>query len=86
MVFGVGVVNKFNYCFGDCIVLFYGGGCISFFNYDDIFFEVIGIFEVIGMFVDQVVYISLFGMEVIYVGWEVGVVIFGWILMVEEVE
>lgn len=41
-------------------------GVVSFYNYDELFFIIIGILVLIGILVDKIVYVLLVGIEVMY--------------------
>lgn len=51
------------------MVIVYGMGNISFYNYDDNLFKVVGILKVMGMFVDKILYILLVVIDEIYGGY-----------------
>ncbi|SFM99258.1 ABC transporter permease [Nitrosomonas communis] len=77
VVIGAEVARKLGYRLNERIVLTHGLGQASFSVHDDKPFRVTGILRPTGTPVDQALYISLQGMEVIHLNWKDGVRILG---------
>ncbi|SDW65058.1 ABC transporter permease [Nitrosomonas communis] len=77
VVLGAEVARKLGYRLNERIVLTHGLGHTSFSKHDDKPFRVTGILRPTGTPVDQALYISLQGMEVIHLDWKDGVKIPG---------
>ena len=73
VVIGAEVARKLGYRLNERIVLAHGLGQASFSMHDDKPFRVTGILQPTGTPVDQALYISLQGMEVIHLNWKDGV-------------
>jgi putative ABC transport system permease protein len=73
VVIGAEVASALNYSVGDSVVLAHGLGKTSFSMHDDRPFTVVGILAPTGTPVDQVVHVSLQGIEAIHLGWQQGV-------------
>lgn len=73
VVLGAEVAEKLGYQLGDNLVLAHGISKKSFSMHDDMPFRVVGILNKTGTPVDQVLYVSLAGIEAIHVGWQNGV-------------
>ena len=72
VVLGSSVATKFNHKVGDAIVLSHGTGSVSAYKHDQTPFKVVGILAPTGTPIDRGVYISLYGMEAMHIGWETG--------------
>ena len=73
VVVGAEVAAALNYSLGDKVVLAHGLGQTSFSMHDDKPFTIVGILAPTGTPVDQVVHVSLRGIEAIHIGWQGGV-------------
>ncbi|MCP4915095.1 MAG: ABC transporter permease [Oligoflexia bacterium] len=72
VVLGSQVAKKLNHKMGDKLVLSHGISEKAVLEHDDSPFEVTGILKPTGTPLDKSVFISLYGMEAIHVGWESG--------------
>lgn len=77
VVLGSMVAYKLNHSVGDEIILSHGIQEDSVMDHDNAPFEVSGILKPTGTPIDKSVFISLYGMEAIHVGWENGVPHYG---------
>ena len=66
VVIGAAVAQRLNYRIGDKITIAHGTGRQSFQQHDQYPFEVVGILETTGTPVDQVLYVSLAGLEAVH--------------------
>lgn len=72
VVLGSSVASKFKHKVGDRIVLSHGTGSVSGYNHEKTPFTVTGILKPTGTPIDRGVYITLYGMEAMHIGWESG--------------
>lgn len=72
VVLGSEVAKKFNHSVGQRIVLSHGTGSISAYAHDQTPFKIVGVLKATGTPLDRSVYINLYGMEAMHIGWESG--------------
>lgn len=72
VVLGASVAAKFKHQVGDRIVLSHGTGSVSAYSHDATPFKVVGVLKPTGTPLDRSVYVSLYGMEAMHIGWESG--------------
>lgn len=72
VVLGSRIAQKLNHSLNDSIVLSHGISEQSILDHDNTPFKVVGILKPTGTPVDKSLYITLYGMEAIHVGWENG--------------
>lgn len=73
VVLGHKVAKNLNHKLGDSLILSHGISSDSILNHDNTPFKVKGILKPTGTPIDKSVYITLFGMEALHIGWENGV-------------
>ncbi len=73
VVIGSEIAKKFNHKIGDPIVLSHGITSEAILEHNNTPFKIVGILKATQTPIDTAIYINLYGMEAMHIGWETGV-------------